>query len=69
MKIVAQNFISVGSAEQTARWSQSQIRLFKVGYHVFKGFPGGSDGNKSACNAGDLSSIPESGRFPWRRAW
>ena len=28
------------------------------------GFPGGSDGKESACNAGDLSSIPESGRLP-----
>ena len=26
------------------------------------GFPGGSDGKESACNAGDLGSIPESGR-------
>ena len=25
-------------------------------------FPGGSDGKELACNAGDLSSIPESGR-------
>ena len=25
-------------------------------------FPGGSDGTESACNAGDLSSIPGSGR-------
>ena len=33
------------------------------------GFPGGSDGKESAYNAGDLSSIPGSGRFPWRRAW
>ena len=24
---------------------------------------------KSACNAGDASSIPGSGRFPWRREW
>jgi len=24
----------------------------------FKGFPGGSDGKESACNAGDLGSIP-----------
>ena len=23
----------------------------------------------SACNVGDLSSIPGSGRFPWRRKW
>ena len=27
-------------------------------------FPGGSDGKQSACSAGDLGSIPESGRFP-----
>ena len=28
------------------------------------GFPGGSDGKKSARNAGDLGSIPGSGRSP-----
>ena len=28
------------------------------------GFPGGSDGKESACNVGDLSSIPGSGRSP-----
>ena len=28
------------------------------------GFPGGSDGKKSTCNAGDPSSIPGSGRSP-----
>ena len=28
------------------------------------GFPGDSDGKESACNAGDLGSISESGRFP-----
>ena len=27
-----------------------------------EGFPGGSDGKVSACNAGDLGSIPGSGR-------
>ena len=27
-------------------------------------FPGGSDGKESACNAGDLGSIPGLGRFP-----
>ena len=29
-----------------------------------EGFPGGSDGKESACNMGDLGSIPGSGRFP-----
>ena len=28
------------------------------------GVPGGSVGKESACNAGDLGSIPGSGRFP-----
>ena len=28
------------------------------------GFPGGSDDKKSACNAGELGSIPGSGRSP-----
>ena len=28
------------------------------------GFPGGSEGKVSACNAGDLGSIPGSGRSP-----
>ena len=29
---------------------------------IFIGFPDGSDGKESACNAGDLGSIPELGR-------
>ena len=29
-----------------------------------EGFPGGSDGKESACNVGDLGSIPGSGRSP-----
>ena len=28
------------------------------------GFPGGSDGKESACDAGDLGSIPGLGRSP-----
>ena len=28
------------------------------------GFPGGSDSEESACNAGNLGSIPGSERFP-----
>ena len=34
---------------------------------VFLGFPGGSAGKESACNAGDLGSIPGVGKIPWRR--
>ena len=29
-----------------------------------RGFPGGSAGKESACNAGDLGSIPGLGRSP-----
>ena len=34
---------------------------------VFLGFPGGSAGKESTCNAQDLGSIPGLGRFPWKR--
>ena len=32
--------------------------------HNIRSFPGGSDGKESSGNAGDLSLIPGSGRFP-----
>ena len=31
---------------------------------TYSWFPGGSDGKKSACSAGDLGSIPGLGRYP-----
>ena len=38
-----------------------------------RGFPGGSDGKESTCNAGDLGLIPGSDpwirKIPWRREW
>ena len=33
-------------------------------YRILGGFPGGSAGKASACNVGDLGSIPGSGRSP-----
>ena len=33
-------------------------------FHLNWGFPGGSEGKASACNAGDLGSIPGLGRSP-----
>ena len=33
-------------------------------FNPSSGFPGGSDGKESACNAGDPGSIPRSGRSP-----
>ena len=35
-----------------------------MGSHRDKGFPGGSDGKESACNAEDLGSIPWWERSP-----
>ena len=43
------------------------LRLKK--YNILMGFLWGSDSKESACNAGDLNSIPGLGRFPWMRAW
>ena len=34
---------------------------------MIKGFPGGSAGKESACNAGDLGLIPGLGRSPGER--
>ena len=34
------------------------------GLGITKGFPGGSEVKASACNVGDLGSIPGSGRSP-----
>ena len=38
------------------------LALFPI--RVPLGFPGGSDGKESACNVGDLGSIPGFGRSP-----
>ena len=35
--------------------------------HSIQGFPCGSAGKESACNVGDLGSIPELGRSPGER--
>ena len=41
------------------------LELKQIRLHCYiTGFPGGSDGKESACNAGDLGSIPGSGRSP-----
>ena len=38
--------------------------FFLIFILYWSGFPGGSDGKESACNAGDPGSIPGSGRSP-----
>ena len=41
-----------------------ELKLIRFCPLVAVGFPGGLDGKASACNAGDLGSIPGSGRCP-----
>ena len=43
--------------------SQKEKHQYSILTHI-DGFPGGSEGKTSACNAGDLGSIPGSGRSP-----
>ena len=46
-------------------WFWDDLSAFHLWYTLFLlGFPGGSNGKESACNAGDLSSIPGLGRRP-----
>ena len=41
----------------------SQMNSFSSEFSTTGGSPGGSDGKESACNAGDLGSIPGSGKY------
>ena len=49
-------------------WCQAGTRLMRQRYSfslcVLRGFPAGSVGKESPCNAGDLGSIPGSRRYP-----
>ena len=45
-------------------WILEESQLFSWKLYGFGGFPGGSAGKKSACNAGDLGLIPWLGRSP-----
>ena len=48
-----------------AKWSCPQYpQLIEVEWKIELGFPDGSDGKESACNAGDLGLIPGLGRSP-----
>ena len=38
-------------------------------YSFVEGFPGGSDGKESACNAGDLGLVSGLGKITWRKEW
>ena len=44
--------------------NKSVLRIYENIFLKIGGFPGGSDGEASACNAGDPGSIPGLGRSP-----
>ena len=50
--------------ETLVRFLGQEDPLERIPTPVFLGFPGGSDGKESVCNAGDVSSIPGLGRSP-----
>ena len=43
---------------------QQSMLFFNLGFRTSRVFPGGSEDKASACNAGDLGSIPGLGRSP-----
>ena len=59
----------LGPEEDPQSWARGRFPTISVGFgslssmvHNARGFPGGSDGKASACNAGDPGSIPGLGR-------
>ena len=52
------------SHNSVPRQSHQADRGFPGALGIPQGFPGGSAGNESACNMGDLGSIPGLGRAP-----
>ena len=54
--------------QQCKRGKEKVVKIWA--FFIYPGFPGGSEVKASACNAGDLGSIPGSGiSIPWRRKW
>ena len=56
--------------QQKMRWLGSITDSMDMNFSKFReigGFPGGSDGKESACNAGHLGLIPGLGRSPGER--
>ena len=70
-----------GSSVQVVLKQWEVKGLDKILTRSHQGFPSGSEGKESACHAGDLGSVPGSGRFPgewngnhystlgWRISW
>ena len=50
------------SVSDPLMYTGSLVLSCMLGSHIYEGFPGSSDSKASACNAGDLGSIPRLGR-------
>ena len=65
--LVAQLVKNLPAMQETLVWFldwEDPWRRDSLPSPIFLGFPDGSDGRKSTCNVGDLSSIPGLGRYP-----
>ena len=61
------NQVGTLSLEHGSSQVNKKSRFKNCYFHCFGGFPGGSDGKESACNAGDPGSIPGWERSPGER--
>ena len=64
---LSHSYMTTGKTIALTRWtfaSKVMSLLFNMLSRIDMGFPGGSDGKESACDAGDLGSIPGLGRSP-----
>ena len=57
--------------KEKARENRRKWRWRGLGFNLCQqmGFPSGSDSKESACNVGDLGSIPGMGRSPGEGNW
>ena len=62
--MVAQLVKNLPAMQETLVLKKILWRRDRLPSPVFLGFPGGSAGKESACNVGDLGSIPGLGRSP-----
>ena len=63
--LVAQLVKNLPARQETlVQFLGGEVPLDKLPIPVFLGFPGGSNGKESTCNAGDLGLIPGLGRSP-----
>ena len=61
-------FVCVCAGENMSIFGSNTHKMIRSGLGSVLGFPCGSDGKESACNAGDLGSISGSGRSPGERS-